>query len=45
MGLGEFTEAESLLVEGYDGLKASAASGQLREAIERLVHLYEAGQA
>jgi eukaryotic-like serine/threonine-protein kinase len=43
VGLGQFSEAESMLLEGYEGLKGSAQQAdRLREAVERLVQLYEA---
>jgi serine/threonine protein kinase/tetratricopeptide (TPR) repeat protein len=48
LGRGEFAEAEPLIVSGYEGLKARAATippagkPRLTEAAERVVRLYEA---
>ncbi len=48
LGQGRLAEAESLIVPGYEGMKAREAHicasdrFHLREATERLVHLYEA---
>jgi hypothetical protein len=56
LGQGKYAEAEPLVIEGYEGIKARAAripapsrTPRLSEAAERLVRLYEswgkAGQA
>jgi serine/threonine protein kinase len=48
LGQGRYAEAEPLLVQGYEGLKARAQSippgekGRLTEALRRVVRLYEA---
>jgi serine/threonine protein kinase len=48
LGQQKYTEAEPLLLQGYEGLKQrqdklpSADKGFLPEALERLVHLYDA---
>jgi hypothetical protein len=47
LGQGRHAEAEPLIVDGYEGMKARAARiavpdrPRLREAAERVVHLYE----
>jgi hypothetical protein len=48
LGQGRYTEAEPLIVPGYEGMKEREAKiavperPSLREAAERVVHLYEA---